>query len=268
MTGTPFDPSAGDALAEWIAELVEDHGEDADAPAESWDVEPDTPAPDLLVDDEPWRVETHAGTDDVDLGHPPEGSTLDHDALPHGDAEDEAPTITLDDPAGDEAGEAGQAGDGADTDGASRMTALVDLAGGLGAEPVDTAALVDLLDRLGADESVYGVEGRTAVQVLTALGVDAHVAHGSVEELADRVDAGEQVAVTDDDGRRRPVVEVDFAQGRLVLDVDGERQAVGLADFAACWSDAAFELLVAEGDGPDGHEVQVLVPVSVQLGGI
>lgn len=268
MTDTPFDPVSGDDLADWITDLVDGHDEEPDAGFESWDLADAAPLDDVpeladLLDVDTVDLDVANGLD-IELDRPDvEGADV--------GVADEAPSITLGDPELDDAtgpiDDLPPAGSG---DGATSLSALVDAAGALGGAPLEASALESLLDRLGVDDAVFGVEGRAAVQVLAALGVDAHVAHGSVEELADRLQAGEQVEVAGQDGRRHPVVDVDFARGLLVLDADGQRLTVGLSDFADRWSGTAFEMVVAEPVGDGAGDVHVLVPVSVtvEAGGI
>jgi hypothetical protein len=95
--------------------------------------------------------------------------------------------------------------------------------------------------------------------VLQELGVDAHVAHGTVEELADRLDAGSRVSVAGPDGSRIPVVDVDFGQQELVVaDGDGERR-IELGPFMDAWSSVSFEMVVAGED--------VVLPFEIGDGG-
>jgi hypothetical protein len=253
------DPFANDDLASWVSDVVEDSWDDGE-PGPDPDPDHELDA-DAVVDDDLRldRDRDDAGLGGIELedldgedGTSEERSDADvatSDDTDHDDAG--IPSITLADPDADERSTGVRALD---------VTAVLGLAADLQDAEPDPGAVEAALERLDLGEGYLGIAGRGAALVLQELGVDAHVAHGTVEQLADRLDAGGRVSVSGPDGTRIPVVGVDFGQGELVVaDEDGQRR-IDLGPFVEAWSSVSFEMVVA-GD-------EVVLPFAAEDGGI
>jgi hypothetical protein len=257
------DPAAlGDdqAVVDWVTDLVEDY---FDEPA----ADDAAPSDDLLVDD----VSSTADADgpaapdldpaeldptDVDPADPGPADLDPADPADRGptDLDPAVPEIVLDleapDPVADalpDLLDAPWPDPDATVAGLETLERAAEL---LGAPSLDE--LVEVAERLGvADELDLGLDGRTTAVVLGELGVDALVEHGSLDDLAARLDAGDEVLVTDADGR--PATIVGLAPGRGEVEVvshDGARHVVALDVVEERWAAGGYEMVVA--DGPRG----------------
>lgn len=106
-----------------------------------------------------------------------------------------------------------------------------------------------VVDRLGWGDALdVGLDGLTTAVALGELGVDAHVEHGSLDDLGTRLDAGDEVVVSGDDGRRWTVRSVDDAEVRLV-DAEGRERSIEAAIFEEAWEVSAYEMVLVEHGG-------------------
>ena len=246
------DPFANDDLASWVGDVVEESWDDADVAV---DLDPDgggdlggIPLEIGLDDDAHTGIDLQPDPDALGIGLDDSGDG-DGDGGPLDDPA--PPTISLDD--------ADDARAAPDSEGAFDLQTVVGLASEWNGVVPDAAAVEAILDRLDLPDAYLGVAGRGAALVLQELGVDAHVAHGTFEQLADQLEAGHHVSVTGADGGRVPVIEVDFAQGDLVIEDGTGQRRIALDDFAETWSASSFEMVVAGGD--------VVLPVTIERGG-
>ena len=231
-------------VADWVADEVD----------AAWDDGSDGDDAIWVPDDQP-EPEPETGFElDGDLDAT---ADLDLDDDPSTSDDSDAPTIDL--PLDDDAGPDPVivAGGPDVSSGFFDVDSITELASGL-APDLDVGALRDALVGMSGDDP--GVDARSTVQLLDGAGVDAVVSHGTLDDLADALDAGGRVVIAGEDGARYDVVSVDFRADVLVVEGEAGPRSIPLEAFEDAWAEGAFEMVVASGDDTGGL---MLLPMSL-----
>ena len=236
-----FPAAPDDDLADWVSDEVDAAWDDDDTSSDPSVA--DDPGDQVdWIDDDDVSDDAHDGdSDDLDVG----SSGFD----------DGSPSIDL--PLGDDVDDAASIDVPAMLPGFFGSDSVADVASWL-APDVDADALRDAFVGLAGDDP--GVDARTTVQLLDGAGIDAHVTHGTLDDLADALDAGGRVVIAGEDGERYDVVDVDFRSDVLVVESDAGPRSIPLEAFEDAWSGGAFEMVVATGEDA---AALTLVPLSL-----
>jgi hypothetical protein len=132
---------------------------------------------------------------------------------------------------------------------------------------VDAGDLTTVLHGLGLTDAdlTFGIDGHTTALALGELGLDATAVHGDVDDLANRLESGQEVLVTGPDGGPLTLERIDLSGGTVgLVAVDGSRQDVPLHAFEERWEASSYAMVVADGPTSGGEDIALSTgPVTV-----
>lgn len=263
------DALGDDAVSDHPASDLADEASDADGPADALEDDHDRFEDlDRLADHDP---RLNLDETDAELADGDDGGGEGHDEAAEGRPTPGAIELTLTD---DDLVDGAEVDEGASDEMMADHLGVLhatgedwDLASGLvGAEAFDHVLqaggvawepLLEVVERLGlTSEFELGLDAHASAVVLGEMGVDAIAEHGSLDDLAHRLDAGDDMVCSAADGSLVTVLEVGDT-GVLVAWSAGADQATALVPgdaFEDAWSDSGYAMVTVEPtvsvDGP------------------